>query len=251
HDEIQINTLREDKIEVQTDSPNVPDGEKNIVYKAIGLLKKFFDIKEGVSVFIKKKIPSGGGLGGGSSNAGVVINYLTEHWHLDINNKEVKSLISFLGADVPFFVQNKPLSLCRGIGDITEPVEISLNLWFVVVNPLICINTKQMYGKIKLTYEPKQATIVVDKIIKNSFENITKNLFNRFEEFVVPIYPVIKEIKSQLIKLGCESSLMSGSGSTVFGLVRNKEAGENIVHAFKNIHPDWFCCLSRSMILTN
>jgi len=251
HDIIQLEFIEEDKIKVKTDSSIVPDGEKNIVYKAVFLLKNYFNIKQGVSIFIRKNIPAGGGLGGGSSNAGVVINYLAEKWKLNINNRQIKSLISSLGADIPFFVSYCPLALCTGIGDKIENIKTFLTSWFVVVNPLICINTKEMYGKIKLTYEPKRSTILLDKLTKNSYENIAKNLFNRFEDTVIPLYPVIKDIKAQLVKLGCKGSLMSGSGSTVFGVVRDRKAGEEIVRAFKCNNPEWFCCLSRSMLSAN
>ena len=255
HDKIQLDFTKDNKIVVRTDSPHVPDGEKNIVYKSIRLLKDYFNIDEGVCVFIKKSIPVGGGLGGGSSNAGVVIRYLAERWNLDIENKEIKSLIASLGADIPFFVRFSPIALCTGIGDQVKSLQTSLSLWFVIINPSICINTKNMYEKIQLTYEPKLTKIllkkIADKTTKNSYENIAKNLFNRFEDTVIPLYPVIKDIKTQLIQLGCSGALMSGSGSTVFGVVSNQTVGEKIVNAFKNEHPDWFCHLSRSMISTN
>ncbi|MEW6556336.1 MAG: 4-(cytidine 5'-diphospho)-2-C-methyl-D-erythritol kinase [Elusimicrobiota bacterium] len=209
-------TRNNNMIKICCDNPEIPTDKKNLVYKAAMLLKKQFNIKKGVEIKIKKRIPVGAGLGGGSSDAAAVLKGLNRLWELNLTKTQFIKIAKQIGADVPFFVLG---GRCfgEGIGDKLTPLKIKKKEWYVMVKPQFDISTKSAYSL--LTKSQK-----ISKINK---------LGNRLEDVIIRHYPEIKKIKEKLIKYGAEFSLMSGSGSGVFGIVRNKKEGNEIKNQLK------------------
>jgi 4-diphosphocytidyl-2-C-methyl-D-erythritol kinase len=194
--------------------------ETNIVYKAAIAVKKHYNIDKGVKIYLKKEIPIGAGLGGGSSDAASTLKALTKLWNIKTTKDELKQIAVKLGADIPFFLTGGT-ALCEGIGEIVTPLESIGKLNIVLVNPGFGVPTADVYKKIKfpLTNQVKIHTIK-NLIFNNSFnkKEAFNKCFNRLEEFVFPNYPEILEIKRVLNETCC-ASLMSGSGTTVFGIL--------------------------------
>jgi 4-diphosphocytidyl-2-C-methyl-D-erythritol kinase len=203
--------------------------ETNIVYKAAMAVKKHYNTDKGVKIYLKKGIPIGAGLGGGSSDAASTLEALIKLWNIKTTKKELEQIAMKLGADVPFFLTGGT-ALCEGIGEIVTPLKSIGELNIVLVNPGFGVPTADVYKKIKL---PLTNQVKIHKIksliFNNSFnkKEAFKSCFNRLEEFVFPNYPEILEIKKVLSE-PCYASLMSGSGATVFGILDSSAKTEKL-----------------------
>ncbi|RJP62292.1 MAG: 4-(cytidine 5'-diphospho)-2-C-methyl-D-erythritol kinase, partial [Candidatus Auribacter fodinae] len=178
-DSIDMELINDEVIMVSTDHPSVPDGPDNIVYKSVIALKKYFNRNEGVRISIKKVIPVGGGMGGGSSNAAAVIKGLCKLWGYDYSSPDVMGIAARIGADVPFFLSGHTIAVCKGIGEIITPVASDLSLTFVVVNPNVMISTGDIYRKVNLTSARKDSIIITEAISRKCLDKIGVNFFNR------------------------------------------------------------------------
>lgn len=211
--------IRETKsgIKIFCDKKGIPTGRKNLAYVAAELIKKSSNTcGKGVEIKIKKNIPAGAGLGGGSADAAAVLKGLNSLWKLKFSKKRLAEIASKIGADVPFFTYGGRC-LGEGIGNKLTPLKIKKTQWYVIVKPPFEINTKFAYS-------------LLTKSNKN--DNI-KKFANRFEDVVITLYPEIKKIKEKLVDYGAVFSLMSGSGSCVFGIAENKKSGEKIKNRMK------------------
>ena len=170
----------------------------------------------GVSIELEKRIPGGGGLGGGSSNAATILKGLRKLYELDVSDDELETIGIDLGADVPFFIKGKT-QIGDGIGEILKPIETIINGYYLLVAPDLQIDTKWAYDEFKnILDRPNEIVNFLGFIRK---EIIPFELFeNDFEAIVVPAYPEIGQIKDSLRANGARFASLSGSGSTVFGI---------------------------------
>ena len=216
----------------------VPDEEDNIAYRAAILLKEQLNEKKGAKIVIKKNIPVGAGLGGGSSDAVCVIRGLLKLWHRKIERKDLEKLTLKLGVDVPFFL-HQGCCFAKGIGEKLTPVRTSWSkkpLCLVLVNPGVPVPTKMAYRLLPDRFTDRH---VIDKIKSPLTETVLKSIaFNRFEEVVFRHYPGLKEIKQSLIKVGAELALMSGSGSTIFGIFNTEKDAMSAYREIKRMIPE-------------
>jgi len=187
--------------------------EDNIVLKAYNLLKKDFDLPE-IAIYLRKEIPFGAGLGGGSSDAAFMIKMLNDFAGLKLSIEQMEEYAGRIGADCPFFIQNKPV-FAEGTGNVFSPVNISLQDYRIVIEkPSVSVSTQEAYAKIK----PKQPAIPLREIINLPVSEWKGNLINDFEPGVFALYPEIKELKERFYTEGAIYASMSGSGSAVFGI---------------------------------
>jgi len=199
--------------------------ETNLVHKATTLLKKRYAIGAGVEIHVTKNIPAGKGLGGGSSNAAITLLALNELWQLDLGKDVLRDLGAILGADIPFFFEGG-LCLGQGKGEDLFMLEDLDPRQCVLALPPDSISTVSVYSKLSpsLTSQDKDS-----KIIKFLDSRDLGFLENDLEEIVFRAYPQIKAIKNQIQEQGSELTLMSGSGSAVFGLFhRRREAAKTL-----------------------
>lgn len=196
-----------------TGTPLDVPAEKNICIKALMRLRERYPIPT-VGLHLHKVIPSGAGLGGGSADAAFTIKYINELLGLGISNSELKEIISPIGADCAFFIDNAP-ALAAGIGNVLEPCEVSLKgKYIVLVKPPVHISTAEAYAGIR----PAKPEHSVAEVIAQPIEEWRHKLRNDFEASVFPNHPEIAAIKEQLYAHGAAYAAMSGSGSTVFGI---------------------------------
>ena len=212
-DEIIIKESKNDLVTV--DNKNISQS-KNIAYKALKLLKNEMQIKNSFSVNIKKNIPLSSGLGGGSSNAAAIIKGLCYLYSIKPTHKDLISIATNLGADVPFFL-NGGLQSASGIGENLIPLSGSINGTYLLVIPDCKIDTTWAYNKYKNFLDSTREALNFVDILKG--DEIPFKLFeNDFESIVIPAYPEIAEIKEQLRSTGPKFVSLSGSGSTVYGI---------------------------------
>lgn len=197
----------------QTGIPVDAPMEKNLVIKALNLLKTRYAIPE-LEIHLLKTIPFGAGLGGGSADAAYMLKLVNDFCHLHISPDELEILAAGIGADCPFFIRNTPV-FASGTGNIFEPVTLSLEGYFLcLVKPDIAVSTAQAYSLVT----PAAPAISLKEIMKRPVREWRKNMVNDFEKSVFTRYPVIEEIKTSLYNAGAVYAAMSGSGSSVFGL---------------------------------
>ena len=224
YDRMHIRILPEGEVVVKDTAGILPEGQENTIYRAIMLLKERFRQASGVEVQIEKQIPMGAGLGGGSSDAATVMKALVRLWNLPVGPQELMDLGSRVGADVPLFIFGGPC-VVRGIGERVSPLRLP-PLWYVIVYPNVALSTKDVYNGLRnlLTKGENEVRFSEDFSTPLDVANV---LENDLEEVALLKCPQIKTVKERLNKAGAVGSLMSGSGSAVFGIFRDeKEARE-------------------------
>lgn len=204
-------------------------GEDNLVYRAASLLREQSGSSRGISIHVTKNIPAGRGLGGGSSNAAVTLYALNKIWGLGYSRTELAQLGSSLGADVSFFLTG---GLCLGIGrgDEIRPLKDLPLSYCVLVLPDLFISTADVYANFPITLTSKGKDSKIIRFLDNP--NIS-GLDNDLEKIVISSFPQIKAIKSLFRKWKPGLSLMSGSGSAVFGIFQQKQHAEMAFEAMK------------------
>ena len=221
-DEITLTLTNTPGINVTCSSKGAPDGPANIAWKAAQALLDFADSDFGVNIVIVKNIPVAAGLGGGSSDAATVLMGMNELLKLGLSDQKLIEIGCKLGADVPFFIF-KQAALAEGIGEKLTPLPNMPNCWILLVNPGVNVSTAWVYGSLQLTSEKK-----LNKLPKffRSIDMVVSILCNDLESVTIPAFPVIADIKAQLMDRGAIGSMMSGSGATVFGIFTDFDAAE-------------------------
>ena len=190
------------------------DPAQNICFKAYQLLKKDFPDLPAVQMHLHKVIPTGAGLGGGSSDGAFTLRLLNKKFALGLQETQLSKYALQLGSDCPFFIKNKP-SYGTGRGEQLQEIELDLSRYAIVlVNPGIHINTGRAFSKI---VSNSKRTGIAD-LIKLPIEEWKNHLVNDFEKIVFAQHPEIESIKAKLFGHGAVYASMSGSGSTVYGL---------------------------------
>lgn len=187
----------------------------NLVMRVVRELRKDFTIPP-LHIMLQKNIPSGAGLGGGSSDAASMMSLINEMFQLGLTEDEMEQRISPLGADCAFFIRKQP-TMAEGIGNIFSPIRINLKgLHLVLVKPDDFVSTKEAYSMVR----PARPAYPLRQTIEGDMQLWRSQLLNDFETSVLPLHPTILNIKEQLYAHGALYAVMSGSGSSVFGLFR-------------------------------
>jgi 4-diphosphocytidyl-2-C-methyl-D-erythritol kinase len=202
--------------------------EKNLCLKAYHLLQKDFKLPEG-SIHLHKIIPLEAGLGGGSSDAAFTINILDNLFSLGLSDEKKIYYASLLGSDCAFFIRNKP-SLASGRGEILKEIELDLTgLYIAVVKPSFSISTSEAYSGVR----PGLPGCRLTENMKLPVEQWKGNITNDFENHIFLKHPDLAQIKEKLYLSGAVYASMSGSGSAIYGIFKEKM---NVDEIF----PDYF-----------
>jgi 4-diphosphocytidyl-2-C-methyl-D-erythritol kinase len=233
YDELELEKAQ-GNVELFCDTPGIPNDETNLVVKAARLLQNHYPGKcGGVKIILKKNIPSGAGLGGGSGNAAGVLLALNILWNLKIPRDDLISMSSELGSDVPFFLMS-PCAIGAGKGEILQPIENPISFYILMIYPNFPISTQWVYGnlKLKLTKSKNNISILENFILRSEFAKLGAALYNDLEPVVFKRYPEILRVKNELLSSGAGGALLSGSGSTVFGIFDNLEIAKKALVRF-------------------
>jgi len=189
---------------------------ENLCYKAYEALKSKYPIPS-LRIHLRKQLPMGAGLGGGSADAAYVLKGINEMCNLNLSNKELCAIAATLGSDCPFFIENTP-KIIRGRGEILEPSSVSLQgSYLVLIHPGIHVGTKEAYAGVT----PAAPKTSLEEVLADR-SRWKDELVNDFEKSVFQAHPEIAQIKSSLYQAGAYYASMSGSGSSVFGLFDEK-----------------------------
>ncbi len=196
----------------------IPGSENNnLCLKAYNLLKEEFELSE-VRIHLHKIIPSGAGLGGGSSDAAFTLLTLNQLFQLGLSNEKLISYALKLGSDCPFFIENSPV-FASGRGEVMEPINLSLPGYYIVlVMPKVHVSTAMAFKGIQPEIPPVSLSSLVQEPIKK-WKSLIKN---DFEQTIFKNFPEIAELKERLYKTGAIYASMSGSGACVYGIFENE-----------------------------
>lgn len=224
---------KSEKFELITDSDLLnKEPQKNLIYKAFKLLSDKTEANMPVKIELSKNIPAGAGLGGGSSNAASTLLTLNDMFNLGFSFKELSQFGLQLGSDVPFFI--RPFtSYAEGRGEILTELDFELNKSILIVNPGIHVNTGWAYSVCDKTRAGSKLRELGKHL--NDFDFWKQYVKNDFENAVFREFPIVAEVKQTLYNNGAFFSLMSGSGSTVYGIFETEEkARETALHFPQN-----------------
>jgi len=237
-------------IHIECDDPDVPRDSSNTAWRAAELMMPLGGAggRSGVEIAISKRIPLGGGLGGGSSNAAAVLAGLDQLWGLDMPQKALMGFAAQIGSDVPFFTVGGT-ALCRGRGEIVQSLHDCGKRAYVVLYPGIAVSTRDVYMNIKrhLTGPLRRANILIDFLqaggqtreahLGRAQKTANKRplsvapgepplygaLFNRLETTAIELYPELESARQAMRDAGLSNVMLTGSGSCFFSLCRNLE----------------------------
>jgi 4-diphosphocytidyl-2-C-methyl-D-erythritol kinase len=204
---------------VKDDRGLLPEGERNTVFRAVMLLKKRYGVARGVRVFIEKNIPIGSGLGGPSSNAATALKALNVIWGLHIEEEALRALGAEIGADVPLFIYGRSC-IMEGIGERITPVSLP-RLWYLVIYPNMVLSTVEVYRRLKIVLTKGENDIKLTGNLATAYD-VSRILENDLENVGTLMCPTIEDVKERLIGAGSIGALMSGSGSSVFGIFESE-----------------------------
>ncbi len=234
HDLFDLLTFERDShFSFKSNDVRIIEDDNNLIVRAKKILEVVTNKKITAKIFLNKNIPIGAGMGGGSSDAAVTLVCLNELYGLGLSIDVLSNLALELGSDVPFFIKAKP-AIGKSRGEKLQLVDVEINKPILIINPGIHISTKEAFGNIV----PKQAAINYEDVSKriNDYEFLKSSVKNDFEENIFVLYPEIKKIKNMLYDNGAKFALMTGTGSTMFGIFENAEEAESA----KELLPDNF-----------
>ncbi len=201
----------------QTGIPIPGDTSSNLCVKAYELMKDEYKIPP-IFIHLKKIIPMGGGLGGGSADAAYVLTGINSLFNLNLSDSTLEELTSRLGSDCPFFVKNST-QVAKGRGEILSPIDLDLKGYFLkIINIGLHVGTKDAYSGAQFSTSSK----TVSEIVSQPISTWKNELTNDFEKTVFAIYPELNQVKENLYTEGAIYAAMSGSGSTMFGIFEKK-----------------------------
>ena len=237
YDRITMEKNDSGNIILSTNLPYLPVNEKNLVYRAIDMIRNAYGITDGVTASIVKRIPIAAGMAGGSSDAAAAFVGMNQLFHLGITQQELMDYGVKLGADIPYCIM-RGTALSEGIGEILTPLPPIPNCWFLIVKPTFSMSTKFVYENLHLDEIAVHTDIdgMKEALYQRDLIGVTDRMENVLEQVTKKHYPAIGEIKDIMRKEGALNALMSGSGSTVFGIFKSKETAEKAAAACHE-HP--------------
>ncbi len=219
------------------------EGSANLVCRAVGLLQAAAKRCQGLEVFLHKRIPVAGGLGGGSSDAAGLLRGLNQFWSLGFAVKDIQELGAGLGSDVPFFVRGG-CALARGRGEKVSFLPHLRSAWVVIVNPLFSLSTSRVYSWFEpgLTRKPTLSTMVFEIFERGDLHEIASHFANDLEQALLLRYPLLQELKTELLRAGAVGALVAGSGPSVFGLCASRGAAQDVARSVSGPDRAVFVC---------
>ena len=236
-DEIKIEQRSgKQKIAFRCDDPSVPKGEDNIVVRAANVFFEKTKITSGISIALKKRIPHGAGLGGGSSDAASTLLALNELFETNLLREALAKMAEAIGSDVPFFIFQST-AVCKGRGELVTPTRLREQLSVLLLKPEFGVPTQWAYSRWRNSREILGVSYGAQQFTQQSFVNDLERPV--FEKFVF-----LAQLKMWLLnqpEVG--AALMSGSGSTVFAVIRdNTDVDRLAMRAKAELDPELWTC---------
>jgi 4-diphosphocytidyl-2-C-methyl-D-erythritol kinase len=208
-------------VRLTCDRPELSVGPDNLVVRAAELLRQRTGHAGGATAHLTKRIPTAAGLAGGSSDAAATLAGLNRLWKLGLGKAELAALGAELGSDVPFFF-DAPAAWCTGRGERVEKVPLGAALHLVVACPAAGLSTAEVYRNVTVPQQPVDGSALRDAVARGDVETTGRLLHNRLQAPAVMLCPAVDEVLGRMRELGPAGCLMSGSGSSVAALCRDR-----------------------------
>ena len=232
-DQVWLNSRDDGRIIIKSSEPYVPDDRRNLAYQAADLLKRIYSVKEGVEITLEKRIPVAAGLAGGSSDAAATLRGLNRLWKLGLSADKLAELGAQIGSDVSFCVYGGT-ALATGRGEVIKKLTPPPNCWVILAKPSISVSTADIYGNLAVdSLHHPNTTGMIGALETANYESLCENLGNVLEPVTMALYPEVVVLKEQMKKFGADAVLMSGSGPTVYGLVKQESRVPRIYNGLK------------------
>lgn len=237
YDVLDMEKTGEPGIALTTNLPYIPCDERNLVYRAAKLLMDEKNVKGGLKIRLDKFIPVAAGMAGGSSDAAAAMIGTNKLFKLGFSLEELMERGVQIGADVPYCIM-RGTALAEGIGEKLTSLPAIPKCFVLVGKPGINVSTKTAYENLRLDEIQQHPDIdgIVQGIRENDLDAITSRMENVFEPGIISRYPIIAKIKELMLETGAENAVMSGSGPTVFGIYKTKEAVNRAAKALRSSH---------------
>ncbi|MBO6134189.1 MAG: 4-(cytidine 5'-diphospho)-2-C-methyl-D-erythritol kinase [Lachnospiraceae bacterium] len=240
------------QINLRSNYGYIPTDEKNLVYKVIKYIFDKYGIKDKIYIFLKKMIPTSGGLGGGSSDAASMLLFLDRHYKLKLGIDELNAIAAMFGSDIPFFVHKK-VSICEGRGEIVKELRPYNNYYILIATPNVRVSTREIFSRVdkysvsdeRKKEEDIKFLKVLEAIKERNIYKLSDNIFNDLEIVTEPMFEKVGAFKKRIKELGAITSLMSGSGPTVFGIFNSYFKVLNCKNVMKKENRDSFIFIAR------
>ncbi|MFH0752982.1 MAG: 4-(cytidine 5'-diphospho)-2-C-methyl-D-erythritol kinase [Candidatus Omnitrophota bacterium] len=244
HDDLTFALKPEGVIKISCDDPRVPCDERNLVYKAARLLIDAKNVKKGVHVTIKKRIPVAAGLAGGSSNAAAALMGLNRLWDMGLSRVKLVQYAARLGSDVAFFLYDVPFALGAGRGEIIKPLDIRMRLWHFLVVPKAPVLTKDVYGCYAQMHpgltKPRADDTIIRSLRKNNPAAVGRALVNDLEAPILSLKPHLGKLKRRVGAQDVLGVAFSGSGPSVYAVVASEEKALRLKKIFARTYHQVF-----------
>ena len=234
YDRIIIKKLEKQEIQVKTNLFYVPENENNLVYQAAQILMDECDLKQGIYIDLQKFIPVAAGMAGGSSDAAAVLYGMNRMFRLNLSQQRLMEIGLKIGADVPYCVM-RGTALAEGIGEKLTPLAPMPICKVLVAKPPICVSTKFVYENLTLYKDTEHPRIdlLIEGLREGNLKKIAAHMGNVLESVTIPHYPVIAQIREEMLHYGAINAMMSGSGPTVFGLFEEEAQAQKAYQSLR------------------
>ncbi len=232
-DRIWLRPAASGNIIIKASERFVPNDRKNLAYQAAELLQQRYGIQKGVEITLEKSIPVAAGLAGGSSDAAATLRGLNRLWNLGLSADKLAELGAIIGSDVSFCVHGGT-ALATGRGEKIQSLPAPPNCWVILAKPPISVSTADIYGNLRLTKADHPDTAsMMNALRQGDYDKMCASVGNILEAVTMSIHPQVAVLKEQMKKFGADAVLMSGSGPTVFGLVKHESRVPRIYNGLK------------------
>ena len=221
-------------IVITSNNYKMPTDERNIMYKVAKILIDRYQINKGVQIHIYKHIPTQAGLAGGSADGAAVLKAMNKMFHLKLSYEKLAEIGKEVGADIPFCVYER-LAVVKGIGEKLDFIDSDFDCYLLLVKPKKGVSTAKSFKALDIPHAVHpNIEGMKEGIMNDNYDQVIKSLGNTLEAPSIKMVPEIEEIKKDMKKWGFDGALMSGSGSCVFGITRDKEKLDLSYNYFKN-----------------
>ena len=240
-DALHLEAVDSGAVTLTCSRPDLDTGGTNLVCRAAALLRARTGCTRGAALHLQKNIPVAAGLAGGSGNAAAALVGLNRLWHLGLSAEALAVLALELGSDVPYCLRGG-LAAATGRGELLAPLGGGHAWWHVLVHPPLAVSTAEVYNHplLEKSGEPRPdgRTVSFQRVIEAlAAGDLRAAVFNRMERPVFAMHPVLAEIKARLQEAGCLAAVMSGSGSTMFGVCADEGDARRVAERMGGAWP--------------
>ncbi|EMG27984.1 4-diphosphocytidyl-2-C-methyl-D-erythritol kinase [Listeria fleischmannii 1991] len=232
-DSLQLELLEEDRIELDVNAHFIPDDKRNLIYQAAELLKNRYDVKKGVKITLDKQIPVSAGLAGGSTDAAATFKGLNKLWNLGLSLEKLADLSAEIGSDIAFCLYGGT-ALATGRGELIERLNRMPGCWIILAKPNIGVQTPSVYKELRVQEVGHPNTKkMLEAISRGDLDGIFDSMGNVLESVTLEKNSQVKQLKDKMLEFGADAAMMSGSGPTVFAIVKQHSRAKRVYNGLR------------------